>query len=116
MYFVYIVSGVLLAIGIYAIVFKDNMIKKIIGMGIMSQAVHIFIINIGHKTGGIAPIMTADNIASFAFLSVDPLPQALVLTSIVIDFGISVLALSIIVMLYKHSNSLSSKISSRMKG
>ena len=116
MYLVYLFIAVLMGIGIYAVIAKDNMIKKVIGLGIMSHAVHVFIVNIGHKDGAIAPIMTMQNIASFPAFSVDPLPQALVLTSIVIDFGITTLALSIIVMLYKHFDTLSSRLAGRMRG
>ncbi len=116
MYLIYLFVAALMAVGIYAVVMKDNIIKKVIGLGIIGHAVHLLLINIGHKEGGIVPIITSQNIASITALAVDPLPQALVLTSIVIDFGITILALSIVVMLYRHMNTLSSKSVGRMKG
>lgn len=116
MFTVYIFVIVLMALGVYAVAMKDNIIKKIIGLSIIGHAVHILIINIGNRESRIMPIITSENLVSFSWLSVDPLPQALVLTSIVIDFGISVLALSLAVMIYKHNNSLSAKSMRRMKG
>ncbi|NOX71551.1 MAG: cation:proton antiporter subunit C [Candidatus Micrarchaeota archaeon] len=116
MILIYLFIAALMGIGIYSTIMKDNMIKKVIGLGIMSHAVHLFIISMGYRAEGIAPIMTNENMLSFSALAVDPLPQALVLTSIVIDFGITVLALAIVVMLYKHFDTLSSKLAGRMKG
>ncbi len=113
---IYIFVAALFGIGLYALILKDNMIKKVIGMGIIAHGVHLFIINIGYRPGGIAPIITPENIAAFSMLSVDPLPQALVLTAIVIDFGITMLALSLVIMLHRHFDTLSAKRASRMRG
>ncbi|MBN2101680.1 MAG: cation:proton antiporter subunit C [Candidatus Aenigmarchaeota archaeon] len=116
MYIVYLFVAALMGIGIYAVVMKDNILKKVIGLGIIGHGVHVLLVNIGHVEGGLIPIITSENIAYLGMHSVDPIPQALVLTSIVIDFGITVLALSIIVMIYKHIHSLSSKDVGKMKG
>ncbi len=116
MYIVYLFVAALMGIGIYAVVRKDNILKKVIGLGIIGHAVHVLLINIGHVEGGLIPIITSENMAYIGMYAVDPIPQALVLTSIVIDFGITILALSIVVMIYKHTHSLSSKAVGRMKG
>jgi multicomponent Na+:H+ antiporter subunit C len=94
---------VLLAIGIYAMVAKKNVIKIIIGLAITEYAANLFLVVLGWRSGGVAPILApeqAENVggtlqASKEFLThtVDPLPQALVLTGIVV--GLSVLALAV---------------------
>ncbi len=105
----FVLAMLLLAIGIYAIVAKKNVIKIIIGVIIMEYAVNLFLILVGYKEGGVAPILVppADmaNLpqvqAEFIQRSVDPLPQALVLTSIVIGLSTLALMVGIAVRLYE---------------
>ena len=75
-----ITAIVLAVIGIYCVVLKKNLIKKVIGLAIFTNAIHLLLITIGYKEGGISPIMTSFNMVGFAAAAVDPLPQAFVLT------------------------------------
>ena len=85
-------SLILILIGLYGIFSTRNVIKILIGVNIMELGVNIFIVSVGFVNGGLAPILTIEN--SNATLNfVDPLPQALVLTSIVIGLGITALGL-----------------------
>jgi multicomponent Na+:H+ antiporter subunit C len=76
-------------IGLYCAVVKKNMVKIALGILIMEYAVNLFLILLGYRKGGIAPIVVdrEDIFASgsvtdfFINNSVDPLPQALVLTA-----------------------------------
>ena len=91
----YMFAVTLFMLGMYALVIKKNFIKKIIGLGIITTGIHLFIISIGFKAGGTVPIITnLSKLAEFNAFAVDPLPQALVLTSIVIDVSITALALN----------------------
>ncbi len=83
---------VLFSIGLYGVLINRNVIKIIISLNVLHIGLNIFIISIGYVTGGIAPILTSTNYTS-ALLFVDPLPQVLVLTSIVIGVGTTALAL-----------------------
>lgn len=112
----YIAIVALMALGIYCIVWKSNLVKKIIGLGIFAKSVHLLLIIIGFRPGGIPPIVTPQNINTFASISVDPLPQALVLTSIVIDLSITALALSIAILAWRHFRTLNTDKIRRMKG
>ena len=96
-YLPYVLTMVLLAMGVYAIAAKRNLIKVIIGVMIGEYAVNLFLILMGYRTGGRAPIRTpAMGAQEFVANSVDPLPQALILTSIVIGLGmVALLALSV---------------------
>jgi multicomponent Na+:H+ antiporter subunit C len=85
-------SLILVLIGLYGIFSTRNVIKILIGVNIMELGVNIFIVSVGFVKGGLAPILTSGNFSS-AMKFVDPLPQALVLTSIVIGLGITALGL-----------------------
>ena len=98
----------LVVIGIFASVFLDNLIKKVIGLAFIGDGVNLFLISMGYKAGGIVyiylPGMAAD---WFAQNSAYPLPFALVLTSIVIGASTMAVMLGIIIVLYKKRGSLS---------
>jgi multicomponent Na+:H+ antiporter subunit C len=95
---IYFLNSILFVLGLYCLIAKKHLVKKIIGMVIMEYAINLFIILLGYKDNGIPPILLPEmNRASFLQHSVDPLPQALVLTSIVI--GLSTLALMVAISL-----------------
>ena len=87
---VFFLCFVLMLVGLYCIMTKKNILKIVIGLTIMEYAANLFIILIGFKAKGIPPIITSLNETK---PYVDPIPQALILTSIVI--GLSILTLNI---------------------
>ncbi|MGB9612556.1 MAG: sodium:proton antiporter [Candidatus Margulisiibacteriota bacterium] len=95
--FVYLACVILLLIGIYCVAVKKNLIKMIIGMGIMEYAVNLFLVVLGYRRGGVPPILqTGQSQAIF----VDPLPQALVLTAIVIGLATTAMMVAIAMRIY----------------
>ena len=104
----YALCFLLFMIGLYCAVVKKNLVKIVIGLAIMEYAVNLFLIMLGYRAGGTAPIIGrsdlqagADRIAAhFINNAVDPLPQALVLTSIVIGLGSLALLISICIRIY----------------
>lgn len=102
----YVFGTVFIMTGIYCLVMKRNAIKKVMGLGIVTMGTHLLLISMGYRESGIAPIITTENMLSFSRYAVDPLPQALVLTSIVIDLSITALALSMIMMIYEKKKTL----------
>jgi multicomponent Na+:H+ antiporter subunit C len=105
----YALCFLLFMIGLYCVVIKKNMVKIVIGIVVMEYAVNLFLIMLGYRTGGAAPIVSRSDLAStagkvnslFASSSVDPLPQALVLTAIVISLGSLALMISICIRTYE---------------
>ena len=93
-------SIALMLVGIYGLLSQRNMIKLIVSLNIFEIGLNLFIVSIGFVKDGLAPILTSSH-ASSALLYVDPPPQALVLTAIVIGVGITALALAIARKLYK---------------
>jgi multicomponent Na+:H+ antiporter subunit C len=105
----YALCFLLFMIGLYCAVVKKNMVKIVVGILIMEYAVNLFLVMLGFRAGGIAPIIdktqfdaeTGQIAASFINSSVDPLPQALVLTAIVISLGSLALMISICIRTYE---------------
>ena len=94
----YLLCLVLFCIGLYCVLRKRNIIKIILGLVIVEYAVNLFFILIGYRSHGRAPILAQDQqIANM----VDPLPQAMVLTTIVIGMAITVLAVGLAVRIYE---------------
>lgn len=94
----YFLCLVLFCIGLYCILRKRNLIKIIIGLGIVEYAVNLFLILVAYRDKGRAPILAKDQIISNI---VDPLPQALVLTTIVIGLAITALIVGIAIRIYE---------------
>ena len=95
----YILAILLFLIGLYGILVKRNLIKMVIGLMIMEYAINFFFALVGYRQGGTSPIFTKE-LAANATL-VDPLPQALVLTAIVIGLGTTALLVSFAVRIYE---------------
>lgn len=94
----------LIFIGLFIILVKHNLIKVIIGLSILDTGTNLFLISVGYLRNGTAPIFSKAHQESGNM--VDPVPQALVLTAIVIGVAILALALSLAIKLYKHYGTL----------
>ena len=103
-YIYYIGAFGLIFIGLYIVLVKHNLIKVIIGLSILDTGVNLFLISIGYIRKGTAPIFSKPGIESSSM--VDPVPQALVLTAIVIGVAVLALALSLAIRLYGHYGTL----------
>lgn len=78
-----IVVGILFTIATYLVLSK-SLLRIIVGTGLLSHAAHLLILTMGGLKQGAVPILS-ENAKSY----VDPLPQALILTAIVISFGVT---------------------------
>ena len=97
----------LLVIGLWGIISQRNIIKIIISFSIIDTSIHLFLVSIGYIRNRTAPILDSiGDAADAAQKVVDPLPQALVLTAIVIGVGITALLLSFALKLHKQNKSL----------
>lgn len=107
----YIGSFILIFIGLAIIVSKKNLIKIVIGMGIIDSGINLLLISIGYREGATTPIFSDG-----AKIFVDPIPQALTLTSIVIGACVSALALSLVIKINEYYGSVESDKVRRIKG
>ena len=94
---IYFLCLILFCIGLYCILRKRNLIKIIIGLGIIEYAVNLFFILVGYRMHGRAPILTK---GQEVLNMVDPLVQALVLTAIVIGLATTALIVAIAIRVY----------------
>ena len=100
-YMPYLLCMILFCIGIYGVLSKRNIIKIILGIVIAEYAVNLFLILVAYKAGGRAPIFGAsDGQVITPSVMVDPLPHALVLTSIVIGLATTAFMIALAIRLY----------------
>jgi len=104
-YWVYIV---LMMIGLYAIIAKNNLIKKIIGMSIFQTAVILYYISTGAKKGATIPIIAHGHghEAVQAADYINPLPHVLMLTAIVVSVATLGVALALAIRIYEQHRTL----------
>ena len=101
----------MMLLGLSALVFKRNLIKIIMALHVMGSGVNLFLISLGYRHGAVAPIFT--NAPQLEMVM--PAPQALTLTSIVINISVVALMLSFAVLIYEHYGTLDSR-SRRLRG
>ena len=109
----YVLCLILFLVGIYCILRKRNIIKIIIGIGIMEYAANLFFVLIGYKEEGRSPIFATDQ----AIMNmVDPLPQTVVLTSIVIGLAAMLMLVAIAIRIYEKYGTFDITKINRLKG
>jgi len=101
----FIAVVVLVLIGLYAVLFRRNLIKMVIGITLIESGVNLFLITLGYRESSIAPIYTS---SPGGIMSL-PVPQALTLTSIVIGVAVLALMLSLVVHIYRHYGTLDAR-------
>jgi multicomponent Na+:H+ antiporter subunit C len=111
-YWIYIT---LMMIGLYAMIAKNNLVKKIVGMGIFQTAIILFYVSIGAKRGATIPILEhghgeqGHEIGPHMVHAVDyinPLPHVLMLTAIVVAVATLGVALALAIRVYNRYNTL----------
>ncbi len=106
--YISIATGFLLIlIGIFGILTQKNLLKIVIGFTLFDTGTHLVMVSIAYVRGRTAPIIDETiNVSDAVNRIVDPLPQALVLTAIVIGLGVTALMLAYILKLNKEHKSL----------
>ena len=103
----YVIYILLMVIGLYAVLAKSNLVKKVIGLNLLQTAVFLFYLSIGKVDGALAPIIwePENPDATHVLEGVqyeNPLPHVLMLTAIVVGVSITAVALALIVRM-KHA-------------
>ena len=94
---IYFLCLILFCVGIYGVMSKRNIIKMIVGLIIAEHAVNLFFILVAYRQDGRAPILSPEGPIT---QMVDPLPQAVVLTAIVIGLATTALLVALAMRLY----------------
>ena len=91
------VVGGLYTAGLYLLL-RRSIVKLILGLGLLGHATNLFIFTIGRVTRGNPPVL-GHEVETVMFA--DPLPQALILTAIVIGFGVQAFAIVLVKRAYQ---------------
>lgn len=106
-YITLITGGLLVLAGLWGVITRKDLIRMIIGFSLFDTGLHVIMVSIGYIRNRKAPILdTAVDKFNAAGQIVDPLPQALVLTAIVIGLAVTALMLAYAVRLHKVKGSL----------
>ncbi|MFH1914824.1 MAG: cation:proton antiporter subunit C [Pseudomonadota bacterium] len=93
---------VLMMVGLYAMIAKGNLIKKLIGLSIFQTAIMLFYVAIGSKAGATIPILRDSTLKGFIDYVdyINPLPHVLMLTAIVVSVATLGVALALVLRVY----------------
>ncbi|HQP71919.1 MAG TPA: cation:proton antiporter subunit C [Methanoculleus sp.] len=94
----YWMAIILMMIGLYALIAKENLVKKLIGLNIFQTAIFLFYISLAEVEGGIAPIYLPEGMEA---VYVNPIPHVLILTAIVVGVSVTAVGLALIVRIYE---------------
>ena len=99
-----IAAIILFGIGFTSLMLQKNMIKKIIGFGMMDSAIYLFLAAKGFIEGRKAPIVVNGVTKMSAYIN--PIPSGLVLTGSVVSVSVTSLMLALTVRLYRRYHTL----------
>ena len=115
-----------MGISLYGMFAKPSLIKKLIALTILSDTANVFAILVGYRrwpSGSVVkpPVLTElpptpERIVRFVSTAVDPLPQALVLTAIVIGLAVIIFLAVIIMQVYRTYGTTDVRLISKMRG
>jgi multicomponent Na+:H+ antiporter subunit C len=96
----YLVAVVLLGIGLVVLIDDDNLVKKVVGLNLFQTGIFLFLVTAAVREGGRSPNLAGPG------PYVDPVPQVLVLTAIVVGVAVTAVALALVVRIYRTYGSL----------
>ncbi|MBV1865331.1 MAG: cation:proton antiporter subunit C [Rhodobacteraceae bacterium] len=101
---------VLMMTGLYIVISRGNLVKKIVGLNVFQVSVFMLYISIGKVTGGTAPIFPTDLQGKIqidpTIVYSNPLPHVLILTAIVVGIATTSLGLALIVRIREEYNTI----------
>ena len=114
---IYALCFVLILIGLYGVLVRRNIVKIIISLLVMEYGIHLFLVLQAYRLDGVPPIVERGTEAAVWMQhSVDPLPHALVLTSIVIGLGVLALMVALSIRLFERYGTFDISKIRRLKG
>ena len=91
---IYLLTFILLSLGVAGMIVCNNYMKKLICMNIMQVAVIFFFLCLGQKNGGTIPVAVGEAVKASEYIN--PLPHGLMLTAIVVSLGTTGVGLSLL--------------------
>jgi multicomponent Na+:H+ antiporter subunit C len=100
----------LVLLGIFAVTAVRHVVRVILGLTLLESGVNLFLVATGFRPDAVAPILVGQ--APLAAM-VDPIPQALILTAIVIGVGVQAVALALAIRVYRAYGTLDVRVLAR---
>ena len=114
---IYLLCFLIILIGIYGILTRVNLIKIVISLLVIEYGVHLLLAISGYRRDGVPPIVDQTSESSrWLEQAVDPVPQALVLTSIVIGLGVLALMVALSIRIHEKYGTTDIRKIRRLKG
>ncbi len=101
----YFMTVILLVIGLYGMLLKRNLLRKVIGMSIFQTAIFLFFIQGAVKLGATVPVIDPQR-GTEAAQYINPLPHVLILTAIVVSVATTGVSLALILNIYHRFRTL----------
>jgi multicomponent Na+:H+ antiporter subunit C len=112
----FVAAVLLFLIGLYGVVTARNLIRILLNLGIMESATYLMLVAVGYREGATAPIFYEATVVPGETPVVDPIMQALALTSIVIGVVTLALALAMIIHLARRFGTLDARQLRHLRG
>lgn len=103
--YTYVVMAFLIAVGLYMMIANENLVKKVIGIGVFQSGIFLFFVSTAYVTDGAAPIVSGEAEGS-ELLVASPLPQVIVLTAIVVGVALTAVGLALIIRIHAEYGTL----------
>lgn len=91
---------VLMMVGLYTVIARDSLVKKVMGLNLFQVSVIMFYVSMGKVDGGTAPIVPEGPANDVVYSN--PVPHVLMLTAIVVGIATTAMALSLVVRIREH--------------
>ncbi|MEX2382086.1 MAG: cation:proton antiporter subunit C [Opitutales bacterium] len=101
-YYAYWAIMILLVVGLYGMLFKENLMKKVIGMIIFQNSIILFFVTAAFKWDATVPVVHPDFPTADAANYLNPLPHTLMLTAIVVGVATVGVAFAILISIYRN--------------
>jgi multicomponent Na+:H+ antiporter subunit C len=109
-YHPYWLCFLLQSLGLYGMLAKRNLVKKVVGMSIFQSSIILFFVITAYKDGGTVPVVTAATGSAGATVYINPLPHALMLTAIVVSVATIGVAFALLIRIYDGFGTLDEEI------
>lgn len=97
----------LILLGAYGLAARHNLVRVLLALTVLEAGVNLFLVAVGFRPEAVAPILVGGAVPG---PMVDPIPQALILTAIVIGVGVLALGLALVVRVHQTTGSLDTRV------
>lgn len=102
----YGLAAVLLLVGLYGMLAKTHLVRKLMAMNVMQVGIIVFFVSLAVRGGGVPPIEIEYQAAHTDVVYANPLPHALMLTAIVVSVSTTGVALALLIRIHRRFDTL----------